>query len=292
MKPSCEWKLYADRAMSPNGFGAGLMLVDPKGKEYIYALHFGFKTSNNKAEYKSIIGHVTNIPRDGNYKLGNFRRFGVEVLVEVLSKRSIEEKEILQVETKEGEIWMTHIHEYLVSGLLSEDPKESRRIRVKEPQYKLLRRSLYRRSFYTPWLRCVASPQTDDIIIYTKVTVVSTQNHDQWWLKSQSKVAIEHSMKWVEAKPLASISGMNAERHVWEYHTEIINHIEKKWDRIQQGLVDDIAQVLWVHRTLLRNSQKETPFILTYGSEAMILISKNNVAKDDMERIKEVNKRR
>ncbi|GJY27792.1 hypothetical protein Tco_0403559 [Tanacetum coccineum] len=54
-----------------------------------------------------------------------------EVLVEVLSKMSIEEKEILQVETKEEESWMTPIYEYLVSELLPEDPKESRKIRVK-----------------------------------------------------------------------------------------------------------------------------------------------------------------
>ncbi|GJZ93386.1 hypothetical protein Tco_0665451 [Tanacetum coccineum] len=59
---------------------------------------------------------------------------------------------------------MTPIHEYLVSDLLLEDPKEDRKIRVKAPQYKLIRGSLYRRSFYTLWLCCVALPQTDDIV--------------------------------------------------------------------------------------------------------------------------------
>ncbi|GKB83687.1 reverse transcriptase domain-containing protein [Tanacetum coccineum] len=93
-----------------------------------------------------------------------FEHLTKEVLVEVLPKRSIEGKEILQVETKEGESWMTPIHEYLVSGLLPEDPKESRKIRVKAPQYKMIRGNLYQRSFYTLWLRCVASPQTNDIL--------------------------------------------------------------------------------------------------------------------------------
>ncbi|GKC00113.1 hypothetical protein Tco_0986249 [Tanacetum coccineum] len=60
------------------------------------------------------------------------------------------------------------------------------------------------------------------------------------------------------------------------------------------GWVDDLAQVLWVHRMLLRNSQKEIPFSLTYGSssEAIIPIPENDVAKDDRGRIKEVEKRR
>ncbi|GKD10490.1 reverse transcriptase domain-containing protein [Tanacetum coccineum] len=147
-------------------------------------------------------------------------------------------------------------------------------------------------------------------------------------------IAVEHSTKWVEAKPLTVINGRHAERFVWEYvvcrfgvprtisskdekhfregifadlckglkvtqsfspiteHMEIMNHIEKQLARSQQGWVDDLAQVLWVHRTLPRNSQKETPFSLTYGSEAIIPISENDVAKDDRGRIKEVDKRR
>ncbi|GJX47176.1 reverse transcriptase domain-containing protein [Tanacetum coccineum] len=71
-----------------------------------------------------------------------------------------------------------------------------------------------------------------------------------------------------------------------------MNHIEKQLARSQQGWVDDLAQVLWVHRTLPRNSQKETPFSLTYGSEAIIPMSKSDVAKDNKGKIKEVDKRR
>ncbi|GKA72717.1 reverse transcriptase domain-containing protein [Tanacetum coccineum] len=75
-------------------------------------------------------------------------------------------------------------------------------------------------------------------------------------------------------------------------HMEIMNHIEKQLTRSQQGWVDDLAQVLWVHRTLPRNSQKETPFSLTYGSKAIILIAKNAVAKDNKGRTKEVTKKK
>nr|GEU94541.1 reverse transcriptase domain-containing protein [Tanacetum cinerariifolium] len=127
-------------------------------------------------------------------------------------------KEILQVETKEGESWMTLIHKYLVSGLLPEDPKESRKIRVKAPQYKLIRGNMYRRSFYTPRLHCVASPETDDNV----------------------KEVHEGSC------------GFNAE---------------------PRSMVVRITN-------------------LTYGSEAIILIPENDVAKDDRGRIKEVDKRR
>ncbi|GJX84273.1 reverse transcriptase domain-containing protein [Tanacetum coccineum] len=54
-KLSCEWKLYTDGAASSDGSGTGLMLIDPEGKEYTYALHFEFETTNNKAEYEALL---------------------------------------------------------------------------------------------------------------------------------------------------------------------------------------------------------------------------------------------
>ncbi|GJQ98658.1 reverse transcriptase domain-containing protein [Tanacetum coccineum] len=207
-------------------------------------------------------------------------------MVEVLPKRSAEEKEILQVKTKEGESWMTPIYEYLVSGLLSEDPKESRKIKVKAPQYKLIRGNLYRRSLYSLWLHCVASPQTYDIVKEVlqdcekckeqsalrkvvesiAITVGSGWPFSHWGVNILGPlpiapggfkflaIAIEHSTKWVEAKPLTVINGRHVERFVWEY--------------------------------------VETSFSLTYGSEAIIRIPENDVAKDDRGRIKEVDKKR
>nr|GEV77890.1 hypothetical protein [Tanacetum cinerariifolium] len=51
---SNEWKLYTDGASNSNGAGLGLMLIDPTGKEYTYALRFEFET-NNKAEYEALL---------------------------------------------------------------------------------------------------------------------------------------------------------------------------------------------------------------------------------------------
>nr|GEV35374.1 RVT_3 domain-containing protein [Tanacetum cinerariifolium] len=59
---------------------------------------------------------------------------------------------------------MNPIHEYLLRGLLPEDSKESRKIILKAPQYKLISGSLYKKSFYTPWLRCIAPPKTYNVI--------------------------------------------------------------------------------------------------------------------------------
>ncbi|GKC84163.1 reverse transcriptase domain-containing protein, partial [Tanacetum coccineum] len=54
-KSESTWKLYTDRASSSDGLSAGLMLVSPKGKEYMYALKFEFETTNNEVEYEALL---------------------------------------------------------------------------------------------------------------------------------------------------------------------------------------------------------------------------------------------
>ncbi|GJR43955.1 reverse transcriptase domain-containing protein [Tanacetum coccineum] len=193
-KLSNAWKLYTDKALSFDGSGAGLMIINPKGKEYTYALHFEFETTNNEVEYEALLAGlqiakemeieslaifadsqlmvnqikgayearqptikeylkktkevmicfdsytIEHIQRNQNKKanalsklsLMTFEHLTKEVLVKVLAKKSIDNKEVLHVKVKEGESWMTPIYEYLLSGLLPEDPRESRKIRIKE----------------------------------------------------------------------------------------------------------------------------------------------------------------
>nr|GEV14767.1 reverse transcriptase domain-containing protein [Tanacetum cinerariifolium] len=44
--------------MHTNGFGAGLILTNPKGVEFTYALRFRFDATNNEAEYEALIARI------------------------------------------------------------------------------------------------------------------------------------------------------------------------------------------------------------------------------------------
>ena len=49
------WKLSLDGASNAQGSGAGHILTSPEGIDIEYALRFGFRTSNNEAEYEAVI---------------------------------------------------------------------------------------------------------------------------------------------------------------------------------------------------------------------------------------------
>ena len=52
------WKLSIDGAANAEGSGAGLILTSPEGIDIEYALRFGFRASNNEAEYEAVIAKL------------------------------------------------------------------------------------------------------------------------------------------------------------------------------------------------------------------------------------------
>nr|GEY78382.1 reverse transcriptase domain-containing protein [Tanacetum cinerariifolium] len=220
------WTLFTDGSSCVDGSGAGLILTNPEGVEFTYALRFQFAASNNEAEYEALIAglriatqmgvkniqanvdskpvanqvlgtyvakednmikyldiakglvsgfqtfSISQVPRSKNKKADalskiastSFTHLSKQVLVEVLETKSITGKEMTAVIEEEGPTWMTKLVNYLKEGTLPEDEKEARKLRLKARQYELIEGILYKRSFLTPWLRCVGPLQAEYVM--------------------------------------------------------------------------------------------------------------------------------
>ncbi|GKA42159.1 reverse transcriptase domain-containing protein [Tanacetum coccineum] len=151
---SSKWRLYTDGASNSDGSGAGLMLIDPKGKEYTYALRFEFETTNNEAEYEALLAGL---------------RIAQEM--EIAKVAIFLDSQLLEPEQESRRAKQAGINDLRTShkGSASrsfDQKKTQRKLGKSESRRhnKLIRGNLYKRSFFTPWLRCVAPPQTDKII--------------------------------------------------------------------------------------------------------------------------------
>ncbi|GJV85902.1 reverse transcriptase domain-containing protein [Tanacetum coccineum] len=49
------WTLFTDGSSCVDGSGAGLILTNPEGAEFTYAMRFRFEATNNEAEYEALI---------------------------------------------------------------------------------------------------------------------------------------------------------------------------------------------------------------------------------------------
>nr|GEY33772.1 reverse transcriptase domain-containing protein [Tanacetum cinerariifolium] len=105
---------------------------------------------------------------------------------------------------------------------------------------------------------------------------------------------MDYFTKWVEAKAVATITGRQVKRFVWDKIVcrfgipgKIISDNGKQFadnpfkDCLGEGIkarlgegnknwVEELPHVLWAHRTMIKSSHGDTPFSLTYGTEAVI----------------------
>nr|GEW31517.1 reverse transcriptase domain-containing protein [Tanacetum cinerariifolium] len=192
------WTLFTDGSSCVDGSGVGLILTNPEGVEFTYALRFQFAASNNEAEYEALVAGlriatqmgVKNIQVNVDSKLVANQVLGTYVAkgrqhdkvprnsqglgqqihhllnkpIEVLENKSIKEKKVAAVIEEDGPTWMTQLVDYLKEGVLPGDNKEARKLCLKARQYELMEGVLYRRSFLTPWLRCVGPLQADYVM--------------------------------------------------------------------------------------------------------------------------------
>ncbi|GKA44225.1 reverse transcriptase domain-containing protein [Tanacetum coccineum] len=305
--------------------------------EFTYALRFGFEASNNEAEYKALIdglriaeqigiknlqAHVDSrlVANQGENKKADalskitstsFAHLSKQVLVEELKEKSIDEKEVLAVVEEEGRTWITPIHEYLVEKIHLEEKKKARAVCRKARSIHAGHRSMVekalRSGYYWPTMHADARK------------LIRECNDSEPFPEGPGKVnflivAIDYFTKWIEAKPVATITGAQIEKFVWDnivcrfgFLGEIISDnknqfrdnpfkdwceklcihqcfasvkyppanglVESENRSLGKGIkarLEEISHVLQAHRTMIKSSNVEKPFSLTYGTEAVI----------------------
>ncbi|GKB26157.1 reverse transcriptase domain-containing protein [Tanacetum coccineum] len=370
-----------------DGSGAGLILTDPEGTEFTYALRFRFDATNNKVEYEALIAGlriaeqmgIKNLQANVDSRLvanqvngsyiakkssmmqylekvktltSNFKKFSIkqvprsenkkadalskiastifahltkQVLVEELKEKSINEAEVLAVVEEEGDTWMTPIYEYLTEETLPEEKEKARAVRRKLRRYAVINGILYKKSYLGPWLRLLLAnnargcKKDDSGMSRFPVGHFSEGPGKVKFLI----VAIDYFTKWIEAKPVATITGNQIKKFVWDNivcrfglpgeiifdngkqfrdnpfrdwceklcirqrfasvkHPQANGLVERANRSLGEGInarlderskdwIEEVPHVLWAHRTMIKSSNGDTLFSLTYGTEAVIL---------------------
>ncbi|GKE78124.1 reverse transcriptase domain-containing protein, partial [Tanacetum coccineum] len=271
------WTLFMDGSSCLEGSGAGLILTNPEGVEFTYALRFEFEASNNKAEYEALINgfyvakeqsmiqymekaktlingfkkfSIEQVPRSENKKADalskiastSFAHLTKQVLVEVMKEKSIEEKDILAVVEEEGYCWMTPLLEYLTDGTLPAETKKARTIKIKSRQYALINGVLYHSAF-----------------------------QEKLYLITGNSSEIIHSCEKLNTtQRFASVKHPQTNGQLERANRSLREGIKARLGEENKNWVEEVPHVLWKHHTTIKTSNKHTPFSLSYGTEAVI----------------------
>ncbi|GKE32207.1 reverse transcriptase domain-containing protein [Tanacetum coccineum] len=186
------WILFTDGSSCTDGSGAGLILTNPEGMEFTYALSGtnGCKKPSRNVDSRLVANQVneTYVAKEANMihylekvkaLTGSFKAFTIKqilrsenkkadalskiastsfahlskkVLVEELKEKYISEVEVLAVVEEKEDTWMTHIFKYLAEETLPTDMKKAKAIRRKSWRFAIINGILYKKYFLGPWL--------------------------------------------------------------------------------------------------------------------------------------------
>nr|GEX47450.1 reverse transcriptase domain-containing protein [Tanacetum cinerariifolium] len=76
--------------------------------------------------------------------------------------------------------------------------------------------------------------------------------------------------KWIEAKAVATITGGQSNGLVERANRSLGEGIKAHLGEGNKNRVEELPHVLWAHRIMIKSSHGDTPFCLTYGTEAII----------------------
>ncbi|GJY36271.1 reverse transcriptase domain-containing protein [Tanacetum coccineum] len=238
----------------------------------------------------------------------SFEHLNKQVLVEELKEKSINEKEILDVVEEEGNTWMTPICEYLTKEILPEDKKKARAVRRKAYSMHSGPRSVVAKviqtGYYWPTMHMDARNlirECNDCQIHHPVPRNPQQNltpiTSPWpfynvgidnsrpfserfglpgeIISDNGKQFRDNPFKdWCEKlcirQCFASVKHPQANGLVERANRSLGEGIKARLDEKSKDWIEELPHVLWAHRTMIKSSNGETPFSLTYGTEAVI----------------------
>ncbi|XP_021991924.1 uncharacterized protein LOC110888721 [Helianthus annuus] len=224
-----------------------------------------------------------------------FDHLAKEVKVEVLTSPSLDVAEIATIEGSQ-ETWMTPIVKFLRDGTLPEGEWAARKVRVKALQYELIGEELYRRSYLGPSLKCIDMEEAEYVIREMhegicgmhsgpRTVVRRAMNAGFYWPRMYGvpKELVSDNGVQFAGKPLkpwceqmriqqvfTSVTHAQSNGLVERANQSVIKGMKGRLGRKQKGWLEELPFVLWAYRTTPKSYNGETPFSLTYGTEAMI----------------------
>ncbi|GJZ64939.1 reverse transcriptase domain-containing protein [Tanacetum coccineum] len=192
----------------------------------------------------------------------SFAHLSKQVLVEELKEKLISEAEILAAVEEEGDTWMTPIFEYLIEETLPVDVKKARAVRRKSQRFAVINETLYKKSFLEPWLRCVGLLQANYVL--REIHEGSCSMHAD----TQSVVA--KALRFGLPGKIISDNGKQFWDNPFKDWCEklcIRQHFASVKHPQTNGLVERANRSLGEG---IKASNGDTPFSLTYGTEAVI----------------------
>ncbi|KAL0462137.1 UNVERIFIED_CONTAM: hypothetical protein Slati_0101300 [Sesamum latifolium] len=187
-----KWLLHVDGSSRAQGSGAGIVITTPQGEDLEFAIKFGFKASNNEAEYEALVIGMRMAHETGAKHLLAYSDSQLVVKQVEGTYEAKEEKENAKADSLSklassledcrtrhitiyylpeartplavqpittGEDWRTPIIKWIEEGLLPENRWKAARLKTRATRFIMQEYILYKKSYTHPLLRCLSTEE-------------------------------------------------------------------------------------------------------------------------------------
>ncbi|GJT70852.1 reverse transcriptase domain-containing protein [Tanacetum coccineum] len=310
------------------GSGAGSYSQTLEGMEFTYDHKVRFddyKTNEAIQSFDYRVPRSENKKADALSKIAStsFAHLSKQVLVEELKEKSISTTEVLTIIEEEGDTWMALIFKYITEETMPTEVQKARAVRRKSQRFAVhdpLWQKALRIGYYWPTMHedtraliracqdCQVhkhvprnpqqklTPITSPWPIYKLAIDIAGPFPEGPGKVKFLIVALDYFIKWIEAKPVTTITGNQVKKFVWD-------NIVCRFGLLGE-IISDNAKVVrddpfkdWCEKLCIRQhfasakhpqtnglveranrslgegikARLDTPFSLTYGTEAVIL---------------------
>ena len=184
---------------------------------------------------KFMLVQVKHVPRAENSRADALAKLatasqedlGRSTPVKYLAEPSIDPYSMVAAPVESVPSWMDSIWNYIIDGSLPDDPKEAAKIRARSARFTNHKGSLYKRGFFTPFLKCIAGEDTRYVLrevhegicgnhIGARALAGKVLRQGYYWptilkdatdLVKKSRICQEHAkISRLPSKPLTSIT--------------------------------------------------------------------------------------
>nr|GEV70280.1 reverse transcriptase domain-containing protein [Tanacetum cinerariifolium] len=252
------WTLFTDGSSCVDGSGARLILTNPEGVEFTYALRFQFAASNNEADYEALIAGL---------------RIAAWMRVKDAHKNSPQRKKGGKKAPPQGPT----IRINGGNSLQVVVPYTVVKMRWTTLGPGKVKFFIVAMDYFMKWIeaKAVAKITGGEVKNFVWDNIVCRFGIPGEIVSDNGKQFSDNPFKdWRDklniTQRFASVKHPQSNGLVERANQSLGEGIKSCLDEGNKNWVEELPHVLWAHRTMIKSSHGDTPFCLTYGTESVI----------------------
>ncbi|GJS22100.1 reverse transcriptase domain-containing protein [Tanacetum coccineum] len=258
------WILFTDGSSCTYGSGAGLILTNPEGIEFTYPLRFS-AGGGTKRKVDKYGGSLAVVEEEGDTWMSLIFKYLMDGTLPIRSEitRAVKRKSWRRKKADKGMPRLPNSQACPKESSAKAKPNQRLRVQSKSGFTKLMKQA----TVATITGKQIKKFIWDNIVCRFGLPGEIISNNEKQF---QDNLFKDWCEKLCIRQHFASVKHLQTNGLVERANRSLGEGIKARLDERSKNWMEELPHVLWAHRTMIKSSNGDTPFLLTYGTKVVI----------------------